>query len=285
MNNDIFYHPSIDHLITLAIKEDLDTGDITGEAIFSHEQAIGRFVVKQDGVISGLPLIEIVYKKLNLQSEVTCFFKDGDEVKKGDVAAELHGEAKKLLTGERTILNFLQRMSGIATKASHFIDEMTDHKTMLLDTRKTLPGHRLLDKYAVTCGGASNHRMGLYDMFLIKDNHIAVAGSVTRAINNCREYAEKNNLQVKLEVEVDTLVQFDEALALRPDIIMLDNFSLGDIAKAVALNKGVCKLEVSGGVRLEDVKSIAALAVDYISTGALTHSVEALDISLDVVLH
>ncbi|MCC6548852.1 MAG: carboxylating nicotinate-nucleotide diphosphorylase [Ignavibacteriaceae bacterium] len=285
MNNDIFYHPSIDHLITLAIKEDLDTGDITGEAIFSHEQAIGRFVVKQDGVISGLPLIEIVYKKLNLQSEVTCFFKDGDEVKKGDVAAELHGEAKKLLTGERTILNFLQRMSGIATKASHFIDEMTDHKTMLLDTRKTLPGHRLLDKYAVTCGGASNHRMGLYDMFLIKDNHIAVAGSVTRAINNCREYAEKNNLQVKLEVEVDTLVQFDEALALRPDIIMLDNFSLGDIAKAVALNKGVCKLEVSGGVRLEDVKSIAALGVDYISTGALTHSVEALDISLDVVLH
>ncbi|GMU86125.1 MAG: nicotinate-nucleotide diphosphorylase (carboxylating) [Ignavibacteriales bacterium] len=285
MNNDIFYHPSIDHLITLAIKEDLDTGDITGEAIFSHEEAIGRFVVKQDGVISGLSLIAVIYKKLNLLNDVTSFFKDGDKVKRGDVVAELHGEAKKLLTGERTVLNFLQRMSGIATKASRFIDEMKDHKTKLLDTRKTLPGHRLLDKYAVTCGGASNHRMGLYDMFLIKDNHIAVAGSVTKAITNCREYAEKNNLAVKLEVEVDTLEQFDEALALKPDIIMLDNFSLADIAQAVGLNKGVCMLEVSGGVRLEDVRQIAALGVDYISTGSLTHSVEALDISLDVVLH
>lgn len=285
MNNDIFYHPSIDHLITLAIKEDLDTGDITGEAIFSHEEAIGRFVVKQDGVISGLSLIAVIYKKLNLLSDVTSFYKDGDKVKRGDVVAELHGEAKKLLTGERTVLNFLQRMSGIATKASRFIDEMKDHKTKLLDTRKTLPGHRLLDKYAVTCGGASNHRMGLYDMFLIKDNHIAVAGSVTKAITNCREYAEKNNLAVKLEVEVDTLEQFDEALALKPDIIMLDNFSLADIAQAVGLNKGVCMLEVSGGVRLEDVRQIAALGVDYISTGSLTHSVEALDISLDVVLH
>jgi nicotinate-nucleotide pyrophosphorylase (carboxylating) len=127
--------------------------------------------------------------------------------------------------------------------------------------------------------------MGLYDMFLIKDNHIAVAGSVTKAITNCREYAEKNNLAVKLEVEVDTLEQFDEALALKPDIIMLDNFSLADIAQAVGLNKGVCMLEVSGGVRLEDVRQIAALGVDYISTGSLTHSVEALDISLDVVLH
>ncbi|MBV6511229.1 MAG: putative nicotinate-nucleotide pyrophosphorylase [carboxylating] [Ignavibacteriaceae bacterium] len=284
MNNDIFYHPSIDHLITLAIKEDLDTGDITGEAIFSNEAATGRFVVKQDGVISGLPMIEIVYKKLHLQSSVECFFKDGDHVKKGDIVAEMHGEAKKLLTGERTVLNFLQRMSGIATKASRFIGEMKEYKTKLLDTRKTLPGHRLLDKYAVTCGGASNHRMGLYDMFLIKDNHIAVAGSVTRAINNCRDYAVRQNLNVKLEVEVDTLAQFSEALALKPDIIMLDNFSLEDISKAVDMNRGTCLLEVSGGVRLEDVHSIAALGVDYISTGSLTHSVEALDISLDVEL-
>lgn len=285
MNNDIFYHPSIDHLITLAIKEDLDTGDITGDAIFRHEEATGNFVVKQNGVISGLPLIEIVYKKLNLHSEVTCFFSDGDKVKKGDVIAEVHGEAKKLLTGERTVLNFLQRMSGIATKASLFINEMKDYNTKLLDTRKTLPGHRLLDKYAVTCGGASNHRMGLYDMFLIKDNHIAVAGSITRAITNCREYAVKNNLSVKLEVEVDTLDQFHEALALKPDIIMLDNFSLEEISMAVALNKNLCLLEVSGGVRLEDVHAIAALGVDYISTGSLTHSVEALDISLDIALH
>lgn len=285
MNNDIFYHPSIDHLITLAIKEDLDTGDITGEAIFRHEEATGQFVVKQNGVISGLPLIEIVYKKLNLMSDVKFFNKDGDKVEKGDVVAELHGEAKKLLTGERTVLNFLQRMSGIATKAFRFIDEMKNHNTKLLDTRKTLPGHRLLDKYAVTCGGASNHRMGLYDMFLIKDNHIAVAGSVTRAITNCREYAAKNKLDVKLEVEVDTLEQFHEAIALKPDIIMLDNFSLEDIRAAVERNKNTCLLEVSGGVRLEDVRAIAALGVDYISTGSLTHSVEALDISLDVVLH
>ncbi len=282
MNNRLLYTPELDALIDLALKEDIRSGDITGNAIFSEAKVNAQFLVKAAGVIAGLPLIEMIYTKTGGQVEVELLSEDGDAVQTGDIVARIRGGVKEILAGERTVLNFLQRMSGIATKTAHYIEAMGDTETKLLDTRKTVPGHRLTDKYAVLCGGGTNHRTGLYDMFLIKDNHIAAAGSITGAINKCREYALAQGLSVKVEVEVDTLEQFREALSANPDIIMLDNFSVEDIKSAVALNKGKCKLEISGGVEIESLPILAKLGVDYISSGALTHSVRALDISLEI---
>lgn len=282
MNNRLLYTPELDALIDLALKEDIRSGDITGNAIFSEAKVNAQFLVKANGVIAGLPLIEMIYTKTGGQVEVELLSEDGDAVQTGDIVARIRGGVKEILAGERTVLNFLQRMSGIATKTAHYIEAMGDTETKLLDTRKTVPGHRLTDKYAVLCGGGTNHRTGLYDMFLIKDNHIAAAGSITGAINKCREYALAQGLSAKVEVEVDTLEQFREAWSANPYIIMLDNFSAEYIKTAVSLNKGKCKLEISGGVEIESLSILAKLGVDYISSGALTHSVRALDISLEI---
>lgn len=282
MNNRLLYTPELDALIDLALKEDIRSGDITGNAIFSEAKVNAQFLVKAGGVIAGLPLIEMIYTKKGGEVEVELLSEDGDAVQTGDIVARIRGGVKEILAGERTVLNFLQRMSGIATKTAHYIEAMGDTETKLLDTRKTVPGHRLTDKYAVLCGGGTNHRTGLYDMFLIKDNHIAAAGSITGAINKCREYALAQGLSVKVEIEVDTLEQFREAWSANPDIIMLDNFSANNIKTAVTLNQGKCKLEISGGVEIESLPVLAKLGVDYISSGALTHSVRALDISLEI---
>jgi nicotinate-nucleotide pyrophosphorylase (carboxylating) len=209
---------------------------------------------------------------------------DGEKVKSGDIVAEVEGKASSILTSERTALNFLQRMSGIATLTNKFVEEVNHTKAKILDTRKTVPGLRLLDKEAVRLGGGKNHRIGLFDMFLIKDNHIEIAGSITNAVKACRKFQQNKNPNLKIEVETKNLEEVKEALTCDVDIIMLDNFGTEMMKKAVAIINGKCLVEASGNINLDNVKEVAETGVDFISVGALTHSVKALDISLEVEL-
>ncbi len=206
----------------------------------------------------------------------------GDKIKAGTIVAEVYGKASSILTVERTALNFFQRMSGIATFANQFTEKIKHTNAKIIDTRKTVPGLRVIDKRAIKLSGCENHRMGLFDMYLIKDNHIEVAGSITKAIEACRRNNFKNRTNFKIEVETKNIKEVKEALNCNPDIIMLDNFNLKDMRNAVKLINGQCKVEASGMVNLKTVKAIAETGVDYISVGALTHSVKALDISLEI---
>lgn len=271
--------------ISLALKEDVKSGDITTKATISKSKnATGEFLVKADGIIAGLEIVKAVFKKVDPKIKFKIKIKDGSKVKYGDVAAIVSGKAQSLLTAERTALNFLQRMSGIATSANVYAEKVKHTKAKVIDTRKTVPGLRTLDKLAVKLGGCANHRIGLYDMFLIKDNHIEVAGSITKAIEACVKYNKKHRKKFKIEVETKNLKEVEEALKTKADIIMLDNFEIDEMKKAVELINGNCKVEASGGVNLDTVKAIAESGVDYISVGALTHSVKALDISLEITL-
>lgn len=264
-------------LIDLALLEDVGDGDITTDNIIpATTRRKARMVAKADGVVAGLPVAEMVFKKLDPQMSWKVITPEGSKVKKGDVLVEFEGTYRALLTGERTALNFLQRLSGIATMSAKYAEAVSDFKTVILDTRKTLPGFRMLDKYAVKTGGASNHRIGLYDMAMIKDNHIEVAGGITAAVN-----AVRNNIQegIKIEVETTTLDQVQEALEAGADIIMLDNMDNATMQKSVELIAGRAKVEASGNMTLERLREVAATGVDFISIGALTHSVSALDIS------
>ncbi len=264
-------------LIELALKEDVGSGDITTDNIIPAEsRRKAKMVAKADGVVAGLPVAEMVFRSLdtNLVWEVKT--PEGTRVKKGDVMVEFEGTYRALLTGERTALNFLQRLSGIATMSAKYADAIKDFKTVVLDTRKTLPGFRMLDKYAVKTGGASNHRIGLYDMAMIKDNHIEVAGGITKAVKAVRS---KINPGILIEVETTTLEQVQEAIDAKADIIMLDNMDTATMKKGVELIAGRAKVEASGNMTLERLREVAATGVDYISIGALTHSVSALDIS------
>ena len=264
-------------LIELALKEDVGDGDITTDNIIPAEsRRKAKMVAKADGVVAGLPVAEMVFRKLdaNLVWEVKT--PEGSRVKKGDVMVEFEGTYRALLTGERTALNFLQRLSGIATMSAKYADAVKDFKTVILDTRKTLPGFRMLDKYAVKTGGASNHRIGLYDMAMIKDNHIEVAGEITKAVEAVRSKIKPGIL---IEVETTTLEQVQEAIDAKADIIMLDNMDNETMKKGVELIAGRAKVEASGNMTLERLREVAATGVDYISIGALTHSVSALDIS------
>ncbi|GAB4506163.1 MAG: carboxylating nicotinate-nucleotide diphosphorylase [Anaerolineales bacterium] len=267
-------------LIVRALAEDVGSGDITSEWIIPPDLRLrGDLLVKQVGVIAGLEVAALVFATVDPSIQFTALVNDGDRVNRGTVVARVVGPARSILTAERTALNFLQRMSGIATDTRRFVDAVAGTRAVILDTRKTCPGLRLLDKWAVRLGGAQNHRTGLYDMVLIKDNHIAAAGGITQAVRKVRERIPKGIL---VEVEVKSLVELDEALALGVDRIMLDNMSLDDIREAVRRAQGRVKLEVSGGVTLSTVTKIAATGVDYISVGALTHSPQALDISLEL---
>lgn len=264
-------------LIELALKEDVGSGDITTDNIIPAEsRRKAKMVAKADGVVAGLQVAEMVFRSLdtNLVWEVKT--PEGTRVKKGDVMVEFEGTYRALLTGERTALNFLQRLSGIATMSAKYADAIKDFKTVVLDTRKTLPGFRMLDKYAVKTGGASNHRIGLYDMAMIKDNHIEVAGGITKAVKAVRS---KINPGILIEVETTTLEQVQEAIDAKADIIMLDNMDTATMKKGVELIAGRAKVEASGNMTLERLREVAATGVDYISIGALTHSVSALDIS------
>lgn len=276
---------SILKTISTALKEDVKTGDITTKATISKsKKAVGKFLVKADGIIAGLEIAKAVFKSIDPKIKFELKINDGSKVKYGDVAAIVSGRAQSLLTAERTALNFLQRMSGIATSANNYFEKVKHTKAKVIDTRKTVPGLRTLDKLAVKLGGCANHRIGLYDMFLIKDNHIEVAGSITKAVEACVKYNKKHRAKFKIEVETKNLNEVEEALTTKADIIMLDNFEIDEMKKAVKIINGKCKVEASGGVNLDTVKTIAETGVDFISVGALTHSVKALDISLEITL-
>jgi len=271
----------IDKIIEQALLEDIGTGDITSESIIPlNLKAKGIIKTSEEGVVAGLDIACLVFKKLD--SEI-CFqskMKDGNKILPEEILAEITGPARIILKGERVALNFLQRLSGIATITSKFCQEVKDLPVRIVDTRKTTPGLRILEKYAVRMGGGHNHRFGLYDAVLIKDNHIAVAGGIKSAVNSVRKQISHT---VKIEVEVENLSQLQEALEMKVDIIMLDNMNLDTIKEAVKMVKGTALIEASGGITLEKVRKIAQTGVDLISIGALTHSVKSLDINMEIV--
>jgi nicotinate-nucleotide pyrophosphorylase (carboxylating) len=275
----------LNDIIKRALEEDIQTGDITTKAIINKSVfASGKFLVKNNGIIAGLRVTEKVFQMIDEKIVFKKNINDGDKVSSGEIIAQVEGKALTILTGERTALNFLQRMSGIATITNAFVEKIKHTKAKILDTRKTVPGLRLLDKEAVRLGGGKNHRIGLFDMYLIKDNHIEIAGSITKAIEDCRKYQQQNKSTLKIEVETKNLDEVKEALECNADIIMLDNFDLTKIREAVLLINGMCLVEASGNININNVKEIAETGVDFISVGALTHSVKALNISLEVEL-
>ena len=268
----------IDRLIEQALLEDIHTGDITTLAVVPGQRpASARLIAKEDLVVAGLSTAARVFSTLDPDIRFTACLNDGDKATSGTILATVSGEAAQLLMGERVALNLLQRMCGIATLTTSFVEAVAGTKARIVDTRKTTPGLRQLEKYAVRIGGGINHRTGLYDGVLIKENHIVAAGGITEAIRRARAYIPHT---LKIEIETETLSQVDEALAAGADIIMLDNMSLDDMRTAVATIGGRAQVEASGGVNLERVRSIAETGVDIISVGALTHSPRAMDISM-----
>jgi len=264
-------------LIELAIGEDIGPGDATSEAVLPATLVLcGRIIAKRAGVIAGLPVAEAVFHRVDPALRLSSHVRDGDSVTPGDVVAEVNGPGRGMLAAERLALNFLQHLSGIATLTQAFVHAVGGTKATVLDTRKTHPGYRVLEKYAVRMGGGHNHRMSLHDMLLVKDNHIEAAGSITTAV----EQARSLHPDLPIEVEVKNLDDLHEAVGLNLDRIMLDNMDLDQMRQAVTMTGGRVGLEASGGVDLERVAAIAATGVDYISIGALTHSAPALDLSM-----
>ena len=270
-------------VIQRALEEDIGDGDVTTECTVPPEARYqGKLLAKATGIIAGLEVARLTFLLLAESQGVadqlhfTPTVADGEQVGRGAVFATVYGPGRVLLSAERTALNFLQRMSGIATLTARYVDAVRGARAQILDTRKTAPGLRLLDKEAVALGGGTNHRRGLYDMVLIKENHIAAAGGLAAAVERVRALDRQ---QRRIEVEVQTLAELEEALALAVDVIMLDNMSISQMREAVHLANGKVPLEASGNVSLETVAEIAATGVDYISVGKLTHSVEAFDIS------
>ena len=264
-------------IIQRAFAEDLP--DITSEAIFdAGERGSAFFLIKAEGIIAGLAVIEPVFRMLDPTAAVALNANDGDAVKPGDQVAEVSASVIALLSGERTALNLMQRASGIATITRTYVDAVKGTRAKIYDTRKTAPGLRMLDKYAVRAGGGENHRIGLHDLFLIKNNHVDRTGSITAAVERIRA----RRMPQKIMVEVRDLRELDEALALGPDYILLDNMSTADLRAAVERSNGRVPLEASGGITLENVREVAETGVDRISIGALTHSVKALDISMRI---
>lgn len=281
MNFSIKENILIDKIIEQALLEDIWTGDITSESIIPYDlKARSIIKTKEEGIIAGLGIANLVFKKLDSEIVFQEKIKDGTKVSRDKVLSEITGPAQTILKGERVALNFLQRMSGIATITSKFCQKVKDFPVRIVDTRKTTPGLRILEKYAVRMGGGYNHRFGLYDTVLIKDNHIAVAGGIRSAVNSVRKQIAHT---VKIEVEVENLSQLQEALKMKTDIIMLDNMDLETMKKAVKMAKGEALIEASGGITLEKVRKIAQTGVDLISIGALTHSVKSLDISMEII--
>ena len=273
---------ALDPLIELAFEEDIGIGDITTDATVPPTQmGVGTLLAKSEGIVAGLPVAERVFAKLDETLTFRGLVNDGDAVIRGTRIAEVQGSAKTILIGERTALNFLQRLSGIATLTAQFVDAAADYDTKIVDTRKTAAGWRAVQKYAVRVGGGQNHRFGLYDGVLIKDNHIVAAGGIGNAVHRARQAAPHT---AKIEVEVETLDQVDEALKAGADILLLDNMS-PSIMKSVVHEVGdLAVTEASGGITLDKVKTVAATGVDLISVGALTHSAMPMDISLTLTL-
>ena len=263
-------------IVSLALSEDIGDGDITSALLAKDLKVKANIICKEDAVLCGIPWANEAYEKIDNSLQIEWEFNEGAKIKVGDRVASIIGNARTILSSERTALNFLQTLSGTATITAEYIAALQDTSTKLLDTRKTIPGLRTAQKYAVKIGGGSNHRAGLYDAYLIKENHIKSCGNISNAITEAR----KMNPNKILEVEVQNLEEFREAISLKPNLIMLDNFTLADMKKAVSLNSGSVKLEVSGGVDLESLANIAKTGVDYISVGALTKHCRAIDFSL-----
>jgi len=276
--NNITMRINADDLILGALKEDITSEDITTSSVMrQYQRGEVELICKQDGIIAGLEVFRRVFELLDASTTVEFFVKDGDRVKKGQRLGVVSGDIRVLLSGERTALNYLQRMSGIATYTRAIVDMLEGTGTKLLDTRKTTPGMRIFEKYAVKVGGGYNHRFNLSDGILLKDNHIGAAGGVREAVAMAREYAP---FVRKIEIEVESLEMLNEALEAGADIIMLDNMSIEDMKEAVKLCAGRAQTECSGNVTKENIQRLAGIGVDYISSGALTHSAPILDLSL-----
>ncbi len=282
MNKNFEVTQEIEHIIKLALEEDLnELGDMTSKLILDNSKTSQATIrAKQDGIIAGLVVVREVFTKVDKELSVTNIVDEGAQIKSSDAIMKISGYIASILTAERTALNFLQRLSGIATLTSKFVEKVKGTGVKILDTRKTTPGLRVLEKHAVVAGGGQNHRMGLFDMVLIKENHITGAGGIAQAVNKIKANMRARNLNLKIEVEASASDQVEEACGLRVDRIMLDNMNLSQISEAVALVNGKVELEVSGGITLETVRDFAETGVDFISVGALTHSSKALDLSL-----
>lgn len=271
--------PSVESDVARALREDVGDGDVTARLVPEDELVRGEVVTREDAVLCGTPWVAETFRQLDARITLDWHASDGDAIRADETLLGVRGPARPILTGERTALNFLQLLSGVATAARKLAQAVEGTGCTILDTRKTLPGLRAAQKYAVRCGGAHNHRMGLYDMILIKENHIAAAGSIAAAVAAAR----RTDPPLQVEVEVETLSELEEALAAGPDIIMLDDFDLSQLAAAVArvrASRPAIKLEASGGVSLETVRAIASTGVDYISVGSLTKHVLAVDLSM-----
>ncbi|KPU27148.1 nicotinate-nucleotide pyrophosphorylase [Caloranaerobacter sp. TR13] len=270
----------IEDIIKNALIEDMNNGDITTDNLIGQDDiSEAEIIAKEDGILAGVEIAEITFKLLDKNIQFHRLKEDGQLLRKGDVIAKIKGKTRAILSGERTALNFLQRLSGIATKTRKFVDKVENYKVRVADTRKTTPGIRVLEKYAVKLGGGSNHRYNLSDAVMIKDNHIRAVGNIEKAIKLMRE---KVSHTVKIEVEVETIEEFKQALSAGADIIMLDNMSIEDMKEAVIINDKKAILEASGNVNIDNIEEVAKTGVDVISVGALTHSVKALDISLNI---
>ncbi|ALZ85828.1 nicotinate-nucleotide pyrophosphorylase [Pseudomonas oryzihabitans] len=265
--------------VAAALREDVGSGDLTAGLIPAQQHARARVITREAAVVAGSAWVDEVFRVLDPQVTVSWQVADGDRVAPDQVLFELQGPARALLTGERSALNFLQLLSGTATRCRHYADLVQDTAVRLLDTRKTLPGLRRAQKYAVTCGGCYNHRIGLFDAFLIKENHIAACGGIAQAVDAARHLAPGR----PVEVEVENLQELEQALAAGADIVMLDELSLADMRTAVALTAGRAKLEASGGVNEDTLLGIAQTGVDYISIGTLTKDVKAIDLSMRIL--
>lgn len=271
----------IKELIANALLEDLgERGDITSSAIKNNEHVSAQIIAKEHGVMCGGEIVRSVFYSVNPDIQIDIIANDGDIIKNKDVLVRLSGFSKSILTAERTALNFLGRLCGIATATNQFKNALSGLKTQILDTRKTTPGWRKLEKYAVECGGGLNHRIGLYDMFLIKENHITAAGGITAAVKFCRDYMRKNSFNAEIEVETQNIKNVQEVLKLAVDRIMLDNMTMLEMKWCVSFVDGKIPLEASGNVTLDNVREIAQTGVDYISVGAITHSAKNFDASL-----
>jgi nicotinate-nucleotide pyrophosphorylase (carboxylating) len=278
------FQKELDDFIDMALHEDVGERDHTSFACISAKaKAEGRLLVKTDGIIAGIEVAKRIFKKLDKKLTIDTFFNDGDEVSKGDIAFMVDGNARMLHTGERLALNVMQRMSGVATMAHHLTQLCKGTKAKVIDTRKTTPGMRLLEKWAVVIGGATNHRWGLYDMILIKDNHVHCSSGIKNAIKNAQHYLIKENRKLDIEIEVGNFTELKEVLEVGGiQRILIDNFSPADMAKAVKMVGGKYRTEASGGITESNIRKYALTGVDFISVGALTHSVKSLDLSLKI---
>jgi nicotinate-nucleotide pyrophosphorylase (carboxylating) len=273
---------ALDKIILDAIREDIGDGDHSTLGVIPRgKTGKARLLAKESGIIAGLELAGIVYGKFNKELHLDKYFKDGDPVNKGDVIFDVSGDARDILSSERLVLNFMQRMSGISTYTRKLVELIEDLPVKLLDTRKTTPNLRMLEKWAVFIGGGTNHRIGLYDMIMLKDNHIDLAGGIGKAVEKAAEYLKSTGKLLKIEVETRNLQEVEEAiLAGHVDIIMLDNMNVNDMRRAVKTIDGKIKTEASGNVNEDTIREIAECGVDFISVGGLTHSIKSLDLSL-----